>query len=68
MTNYVRKAAGTPLTDEEMAQLRALAEMPNSEIDFSDIPESTTVQLQGARRRNVRRRTSDSADHLEKAS
>lgn len=39
MTKYVRVAAGTPLTDEERSQLRALAQMPDSEIDFSDIPE-----------------------------
>jgi hypothetical protein len=32
-------AAGTPLTDEERSQLRALALKPDSEIDFSDIPE-----------------------------
>ncbi|MDG3440264.1 BrnA antitoxin family protein [Nitrospirillum amazonense] len=28
-----------PLTEEEKAQLRALAERPDSEIDTSDIPE-----------------------------
>ena len=39
MTNYGRRAAGTPLTDKELAELRALAKMPDSEIDFSDIPE-----------------------------
>ena len=27
-----------PLTEEHKAELRALAEMPDSEIDFSDIP------------------------------
>jgi hypothetical protein len=32
-------AAGTPLTDEERSQLRALALKPDSEIDFSEIPE-----------------------------
>ncbi|MDE1148931.1 MAG: BrnA antitoxin family protein [Azospirillaceae bacterium] len=30
-----------PLTEEEKAQLKALAERPDSEIDFSDIPELT---------------------------
>jgi uncharacterized protein (DUF4415 family) len=39
MSEYVRVAAGTPLTDEDRAQLRALAQKPDSEIDFSDIPE-----------------------------
>ncbi len=28
----------TPLTDEQKAELRALSEMPDSEIDCSDIP------------------------------
>ena len=27
-----------PLTEEQKAELKALAEMPDSEIDFSDIP------------------------------
>lgn len=27
-----------PITDERLAELKALAEMPDSEIDFSDIP------------------------------
>ena len=39
MTKYGRRAAGTPLTDEQMAELKAVAELPDSEIDFSDIPE-----------------------------
>ena len=39
MSEYVRVAAGTPLTDEERSQLRGLALKPDSEIDFSDIPE-----------------------------
>ena len=39
MSKYGRRAAGTPLTDEERAQLRALGQKPDSEIDFSDIPE-----------------------------
>jgi len=39
MTNYGRRAAGTPLTDEHMAELRSLAKMADAEIDFSDIPE-----------------------------
>jgi len=27
-----------PLTDKQKAKLKALAEMPDSEIDYSDIP------------------------------
>jgi hypothetical protein len=30
-----------PLTEEEEAELRALAERPDSEIDYSDIPKVT---------------------------
>jgi uncharacterized protein (DUF4415 family) len=30
-----------PLTDADRAQLKKLADMPDSEIDFSDIPELT---------------------------
>jgi hypothetical protein len=39
MTNYGRRAAGTLLTGEQLAELMALAMEPDSEIDFSDIPE-----------------------------
>jgi len=39
MTNYGRRAAGTPLTSEQFAELQALAKKPDAEIDFSDIPE-----------------------------
>jgi uncharacterized protein (DUF4415 family) len=42
MSKIVRVSADTPLTDEERAELRALAQMPDSEIDFSDIPERFT--------------------------
>jgi len=37
-----------PLTDEDRARLRALAERPDSEIDYSDIPELTDEQLKNA--------------------
>ena len=66
MTNYVRRVAGTPLTDKELQELKALAAMPDSEIDFSDIPESTEEQL-----RNFKRRPSPknrSSSELTKAS
>lgn len=41
-----------PLTDKERAELRALANKPDSEIDFSDIPELTEEQLAKFVRRN----------------
>ena len=38
--NYtVRRVAGTPLNEKQRQELRALASMPDDEIDFSDIPE-----------------------------
>lgn len=37
IVRYVRK----PLTDEQKARLKALAELPDDTIDFSDIPETT---------------------------
>jgi uncharacterized protein (DUF4415 family) len=39
MTKLVRRAAGTPLSEDELHQLKALAKMPDDQIDFSDIPE-----------------------------
>jgi len=39
MSNYGRRAAGTPLSEAELEELRALAGKPDSEINFSDIPE-----------------------------
>jgi uncharacterized protein (DUF4415 family) len=40
-----------PLTEAEIANLKRLAEMPDSEIDTSDIPELTEKQLKRAVRR-----------------
>lgn len=41
--NYdVRRVAGTPMTDEEHAELKDLSAMPESAIDFTDIPERTS--------------------------
>jgi hypothetical protein len=34
-----------PMTEEDRARLMALAEMPDSEIDFSDCPEFTEEEL-----------------------
>jgi uncharacterized protein (DUF4415 family) len=36
------------LTEEERAELRALAERPDSEIDFSDIPATAAEDWEGA--------------------
>ncbi len=68
MTNYVRRAAGTHLTEEEQAQLRLLVDMPDAEIDLSDIPESTEAQLRGAMRRNGKSEEVCSTNVLDKAS
>ena len=35
----VQRVAGTPLTDQQRQELRALAAMPDDQIDFKDIPE-----------------------------
>ena len=47
MVSYTRETL-PPITEERRAQLRALAERPDSEIDFSDIPELTDEQLKNA--------------------
>jgi uncharacterized protein (DUF4415 family) len=39
-----------PMTKERMAKLEALAARPDSEIDFSDIPELTEEQWKNAER------------------
>lgn len=39
-----------PLTDEELARMRLLAERPDSEIDLSDIPEWTDEQWERAKK------------------
>jgi len=38
-----------PMTPEREARLKALAEMPDYEIDYSDIPELTDEELAGFR-------------------
>jgi len=42
--------ASTPLTPEQVAELQALAAMPDEEIDFSDIPEAGEAFFRNARR------------------
>ena len=37
-----------PVTEEQRARMRALAARPDSEIDFSDIPETTPEQWKNA--------------------
>jgi hypothetical protein len=54
MSNMVRRAAGTPLSEEALAELRALAKMPDEAIDTSDIPERTNL------RNRARERTASS--------
>lgn len=44
IVRYTRK----PLTEEQIAELKALSEMPDSEIDFSDIPELTDEFFENA--------------------
>ena len=39
-----------PLTERDHTDLKALAERPDSEIDFSDIPELTAEQIKRGRR------------------
>jgi hypothetical protein len=51
MTGTVRRAAGTRLSVEAKRQLRALADLPDSEIDCSDIPDSSPEQLRRFRRK-----------------
>ena len=40
-TEFKRVKATGKITEEQLAELKALAEMPEEEIDFSDIPEVT---------------------------
>ncbi len=51
-TNRVRQAVDLnnlpPLTETQKAELAALAKRPDSEIDFSDIPEMTDPQFEAA--------------------
>ena len=39
MKSYGRRAAGAELSDSDLRELKTLAEMPEGEIDFSDISE-----------------------------
>ncbi len=56
-TRMVRRTLESlpPMTEERRAALKALAERPDSEIDFSDIPEITEEQWKNAVRRRFYR-------------
>jgi uncharacterized protein (DUF4415 family) len=41
MKTVFRRKPGTPATEEQLRRLQALAKMPDSEIDYSDIPPLT---------------------------
>jgi len=47
MVRYEREP-GTPLTDEQKRRLEALKNRPDSEIDYSDIPELTEEDFKRA--------------------
>jgi hypothetical protein len=49
MTTYTLSTL-PPLTEAQQANLKALAARPESEIDYSDIPEFTEEQWKNARR------------------
>ena len=44
---FVRYVPG-PLTEEQMERMKAIADIPDSEIDFSDIPELTDEFFENA--------------------
>lgn len=44
----VSKMDAVTLTEKQLAELKALQAMPESEIDYSDIPKSTLEAWQGA--------------------
>jgi uncharacterized protein (DUF4415 family) len=54
MVSY-RREPGTPLTKKERAELEKLAQMPEHEIDTSDIPEWTEEMWKRAVRRKFYR-------------
>ena len=47
---------GQPLTEEEKAELKALKEMRDEDIDLSDIPELTEEEMRQFKRVNPRRK------------
>jgi len=47
MVSYTRETL-PPITEEELERLRALAALPDSEIDTSDIPPITPDQMKNA--------------------
>ena len=51
MVTYILRK-GQPLTEEQKAELEALRNMRDEDIDFSDIPELTDEQLKQFKRVN----------------
>ncbi len=47
MVSYTRETL-PPITDEELQRLRALAALPDDQIDTSDIPPITPEQMKNA--------------------
>ena len=55
MVTYILRK-GQPLTEEQKAELEALKNMRDEDIDFSDIPELTDEQLKQFKRVNPLRK------------
>ncbi|MBQ3433792.1 MAG: hypothetical protein IJQ01_01410 [Selenomonadaceae bacterium] len=54
MVTYILRR-GQPLTEEQKAEIEALKQMSDDDIDYSDIPELTDEQLKQFKRVNPRR-------------
>ncbi|MBR6712941.1 MAG: hypothetical protein IKI76_08125 [Selenomonadaceae bacterium] len=54
MVTYILRR-GQPLTEEQKAEIEALKQMSDDDIDYSDIPELTDEQLSKFKRVNPRR-------------
>ena len=70
MSDYVQIAADTPLNEEEKAQLRALTQKADAEINYSDVPELSDAELEKFRPRHLQpvRLESELRQKLKKAS
>ncbi|MBR2774512.1 MAG: hypothetical protein IKD73_05910 [Selenomonadaceae bacterium] len=54
MVTYILRR-GQPLTEEQKAEIEALKQMSDDDIDYSDIPQLTDEQLSKFKRVNPRR-------------
>ncbi len=64
MTTIIRRKQSDPISPESIERLKRLAEMPDSEINTTDIPEWTEEQYAAARAtRELRRRGTVSQQH-----